>query len=769
MYLPTITIVTPCLNAVGTIDQTLASVLNQAGEFNLHYHVQDGGSSDGTWERVLWWKRHVASSHFIRNSNEILFTATQEEDAGLYDAIVKGFSKTHPTGHGFMTWINADDLLFQGAVALIADFEKQFPSERVSWVGGATALIKDSRLISFWDTPKPTKALRHGLCEGTHWEFLQQEGVFFRGWLWRAANAHKWMPKMKLAGDWNLWRLFAQRSSLAQCNYPLGAFRIREGQLSGSQRGNYIQEIDSIISPEDRKIKLSEIVESGAMTRRLARSHYPNTNIFIYEEDIHRIAADRYTKIFGKAPQTQFPFTEKKLLYKGEFAKNEKKIILNNYSQDKLEIGKNTVAYNAEWQFPAITEKHAYESLKRLWMHRSSSAGYVAFPWATVIDHMQSESLQAQDWHRLLHLFADRLGEELLSCRRVTVCQHIKLKDYLHLFKACGITDIYWSHYTKEDQNLIIRDGITLHPFPLYPVQQVARHATHSSKDLLFSFVGTAANDFYLSESRNWIFKHLQGNPTGFVCKRDSWHYADVVYSKQIGKAASAENQCNEEDKEKEFRDLLSRSIFSLCPSGTGPNSIRLWESLGAGAIPVILADTYQPPGPIELWEDAVVFCPETEEAIAALPARLESMAKDTALLERKRNAMKQLWMKYGPDCFVYDLLKFLLETESQTTPGASPNRTVASGEVDSLALLAEALVSGRVSKQDAGPLIWRGLYTRSRSSPENLRFLLAKYPEIINAANQTHADLSAPNRRLATHDSLRSLPGLVDFSIIAL
>jgi len=49
-----------------------------------------------------------------------------------------------------------------------------------------------------------------------------------------------------------------------------------------------------------------------------------------------------------------------------------------------------------------------------------------------------------------------------------------------------------------------------------------------------------------------------------------------------------------------------------LCPSGSGPNSIRLWESLAAGAIPVVLADTLELPAH-PLWKDAVVFLPEAE------------------------------------------------------------------------------------------------------------------------------------------------------------
>ena len=41
-------IVIPSLNAAATIEQAVASVLEQAGTFSVHLHVQDGGSTDGT-------------------------------------------------------------------------------------------------------------------------------------------------------------------------------------------------------------------------------------------------------------------------------------------------------------------------------------------------------------------------------------------------------------------------------------------------------------------------------------------------------------------------------------------------------------------------------------------------------------------------------------------------------------------------------------------------------------------------------------------------
>ncbi len=85
-----------------------------------------------------------------------------------------------------------------------------------------------------------------------------------------------------------------------------------------------------------------------------------------------------------------------------------------------------------------------------------------------------------------------------------------------------------------------------------------------------------------------------------------------------------------------------------MCPSGSGPNSIRLWESLGFGCIPVLLSDTLRLPGTTEEWDEAIVRVPETREAVAALPARLEEIARDPDRLQRMQQAGRRLWVRYG-------------------------------------------------------------------------------------------------------------------------
>ena len=90
-----------------------------------------------------------------------------------------------------------------------------------------------------------------------------------------------------------------------------------------------------------------------------------------------------------------------------------------------------------------------------------------------------------------------------------------------------------------------------------------------------------------------------------FIVERDEWHYQGMVYRND-----SNTNTNNEI----EYKNILAESIFSLCPSGTGPSSIRIWESMSYGSIPVILADTLiLPIIPNINWNDFFIIWKEKD------------------------------------------------------------------------------------------------------------------------------------------------------------
>jgi hypothetical protein len=307
-------------------------------------------------------------------------------------------------------------------------------------------------------------------------------------------------------------------------------------------------------------------------------------------------------------------------------------------------------AVTLPWQQPNATEFFAAQTLVAT--AGCLTQGYVAFPWATWIDRAR----------RGCPLELPPSDSPADSGIRVTVCQHIWALEHLELFQRAGITDLFWSHAT---QKLLHVEGIRLHPFPLYPV----RCATHppaqpprppSQRPLLYSFQGAYASGLYLTPVRDWILG-LPPRPDAQLERRREWHYEQAVYREQVqGQPADAARHAQLTAEADAYANTLQRSCFALCPSGSGPNSIRLWEALGYGSIPVILSDQLQLPGPVELWQAAALMVPETQAAVAALPSQLESLASDPQRLLAMQQAGQQLWRRYGLNGFVGDVVDLL-------------------------------------------------------------------------------------------------------------
>lgn len=317
------------------------------------------------------------------------------------------------------------------------------------------------------------------------------------------------------------------------------------------------------------------------------------------------------------------------------------------------------LAHDADWQYPAITEQHAFERMRALLPAEKGryEAVYLAFPFATLIDlHAQLGPNHART--RALQAALDALVRETEVYERVvTVCQHIRGRQFAHIFRNAKITDLFWSHKTT-DESFNEAPGMRLHPFPLYPVQQLLRGAEDIARPRrwLFSFVGARAQKNYLSEVRTHIIELLSDHQYGKVIDRDNWHYQKVVYDAQVFQKAAAGDVLVDEADSDLFREVMDETTFTLCPSGSGPNSIRLWEAMVNGSIPVILADTWAAPGDPALWEAATVRCAETAADVASLPAHLMEIAANPDRLSAMRHALLALAGLYGPEGFVGDV-----------------------------------------------------------------------------------------------------------------
>jgi hypothetical protein len=76
------------------------------------------------------------------------------------------------------------------------------------------------------------------------------------------------------------------------------------------------------------------------------------------------------------------------------------------------------------------------------------------------------------------------------------------------------------------------------------------------------------------------------------------------------------------------YADSIGDSLFSLCPRGRGPGSIRLYESMKVGRACIILSDEWVPNDGVD-WDSFSIRVPEAE--VERVPELLEAM-RDRAI-----------------------------------------------------------------------------------------------------------------------------------------
>ena len=333
------------------------------------------------------------------------------------------------------------------------------------------------------------------------------------------------------------------------------------------------------------------------------------------------------------------------------------------------------------WQYPCLTEKDALDR------HLTIAEGnvdpeqrifhtYLGLPWATYIDRkfdfrdvpaiVRSRVNQAR-------AFAKSRGFGLAVH---TVCQHYAWWRIGGIFSELGVTDLHLSHCTSKSMAYFYGSDIRVHSWPLYAVNVEDRERTAgleilkptSEKRYLASFIGSYMTH-YLSDVRLRLAEaaRREGGPDILVELTDQWHFNPVVYDEQV-KRRSLNRRIVDRHAKATYRynQILSDSVFSLCPEGAGPNSLRLWESLAVGSIPVVVFDDWNPPTGGDgspCFEDACVVLRTTE--IDDLFSRLRRMAPSE--IETRRQACVDL----------YNAIKAKLAFQPRMVPEtAAPHRS---------------------------------------------------------------------------------------------
>lgn len=247
---------------------------------------------------------------------------------------------------------------------------------------------------------------------------------------------------------------------------------------------------------------------------------------------------------------------------------------------------------------PVRTEEMCYFSLLGS-LENSTDALYLAFPWAVYLNLRGS------------------LNPPLIPTRYenlpvFTVCQHIRYREIIPILLELGVKVLFTPHACESEK---IISGIQILGFPHYPSNFYKSDLKHGPlpRKFLYSMVGAdtapvrQAIDRFASEE-------------SFVKLREKWHFQQ-----------SADQQ---REERQEYLKSLKDSAFILCPRGTGPSSLRIWEALVSARIPVILADDLLLPEGID-WESCSLKI--TEDAVETLPSQLRDLSAEVRLkLESK-------------------------------------------------------------------------------------------------------------------------------------
>ena len=170
--------------------------------------------------------------------------------------------------------------------------------------------------------------------------------------------------------------------------------------------------------------------------------------------------------------------------------------------------------------------------------------------------------------------------------------------------------------------------------------------------DLLFSFMGSRSHKI-----RERIIR--LSHPRGEIS--DTSHVNFFHHSDEPAYAESIERQ------KQLFATTLLRSKFVLCPRGVGTSSIRLYETMAAGRVPVIISDDWERPSGLD-WNSCAISIREAD--IETIPTSLEARENEYEAMRTQVRAAYAHW--FAPDVMYHHLIencRDILQNSQQPRP----------------------------------------------------------------------------------------------------
>jgi glycosyltransferase involved in cell wall biosynthesis len=215
-------IVTAVLNGEKYIEETILSIKNQSFK-KFQYIIVDGGSTDNTHKIINKYKKYI---------NKIIIS----KDKTMYEALAKGF---HHANGKYYLWINSDDYLFNENS--LKNLNKFLIKKPYQWIVGRTVIRKNDTIRNYIPLIYPRFILKYGFAHSCAWGFVQQENTIFSSELYKKSSGIN--VNYKQAGDFYLWKDFANYEKLKSINLPITVQRKWSNQMTQRYKDVYFKEL----------------------------------------------------------------------------------------------------------------------------------------------------------------------------------------------------------------------------------------------------------------------------------------------------------------------------------------------------------------------------------------------------------------------------------------------------------------------------------------------------------------------------------------------
>jgi glycosyltransferase involved in cell wall biosynthesis len=230
-----ISVVIPVKNGVKFLEETLDSICQQKGNFNLQILIEDGNSTDGTIEMIKAYQSRY-------NSKRVEIVLESREDGNMYAAVINGLNKANGN---VVTWISSNDFYVPQALSTVAEIFSK--NQSVHWLTGIPLSFNEQGQNHYYKSPifYSNKLIKQGFYNGKMLHFVQQESCFMSNHALSKIDVLS-LLEYSYAADQKLWMLLAEHFQLFQVNSFLAGSRQHKQRVS--QSTNYTEEFKKMRS-----------------------------------------------------------------------------------------------------------------------------------------------------------------------------------------------------------------------------------------------------------------------------------------------------------------------------------------------------------------------------------------------------------------------------------------------------------------------------------------------------------------------------------------